>query len=245
MHKLQRMKLPVIEILEWDSVFFGYPVGKVEILDENISEIKNIITQIIKGNIRICYLFVSPDNTKANNLIIKMGGTLFDQKTTMSKETEKHTIFSNDIIEKTDQNLDEKIKLLALSAGSFSRFKLDNHFKNNEFERLYCEWISKSLKKEIAIKTFIAKENSNSLGLITLGKIDTTAKIGLIAVDDHFKGRRIGSDLVRKADTESFMLGFKSIEVVTQLQNTAAINLYKKCNFEIDKITNVYHLWIS
>jgi dTDP-4-amino-4,6-dideoxy-D-galactose acyltransferase len=237
------MKPYSIETRHWDSQFFGYPVANVEILDESVCEINNFSDVLENENYRLYYFFVNPNNDNLNKFILENGGILVDQKTTMSKITETHTSFSNEIIEYDTESIDDNLKRLALTAGSLSRFNVDSGFVHNEFERLYIEWISKSIKKEIALKTFVSIEKSNITGLITLGGNDHFAKIGLLAVDEKYRGRKIGFDLVKKADSETCILGFKTISVVSQFQNPAAIRLYKKCNFEIESIMNVYHLW--
>jgi dTDP-4-amino-4,6-dideoxy-D-galactose acyltransferase len=239
------MKPSSIEKLEWDSQLFGYPVAKVDLFDVTLSE-TNILFKIIKSaKYRLCYLFVNPDDLILNRFIVENGGILVDRKTILYKRAENHNVYSNEIIEYTLENVDDKIKELALIAGCFSRFKLDRNFKNNEFEKLYFHWVSKSITKEIAIKTFITKENSNITGMITLGGKDNSSKIGLLAVNDNFHGRKIGTDLVRRADSDAYSHGFKTIHVISQFDNTAALKLYEKCNFKIENIINVYHLWSS
>jgi dTDP-4-amino-4,6-dideoxy-D-galactose acyltransferase len=237
------MSVAKIEKLEWDSQFFGYPVAKVEIFNESLGETKLLFRQIKKEKFRLCYFFVKPENKAINNFIHENGGILIDKKTTLFKKTENHISFFNDIVEIESLQINNDLKTLALIAGSFSRFKLDRNFEPNEFERLYTEWISKSLKKEFAIKTFIAEEYSKAIGLITLAQKDNIASIGLVAVNENYLGRKIGSDLVRKVDSVAFSLGFETIQVATQFQNIAAIKLYEKCNFKIENITNIYHLW--
>ena len=93
------------------------------------------------------------------------------------------------------------------------------------------------------MKTFVAKNRSDIIGITTLGKKSEFADIGLVAVDKNFRGQGIASDLIHSADTAAYHLGYKEIKVVTQLKNKGACRLYEKCNFQIENITNVYHYW--
>ena len=128
-------------------------------------------------------------------------------------------------------------------SGEFSRFRLDRRFISNEYERLYVEWLRKSLNKTIAFKTFVAREKTEIAGLITLGKKKECADIGLVAVDEKYRGRGIGRDLIRFADNAAFTMGFKQIQVVTQKKNWGACRLYEKCGFKMNNVINVYHYW--
>jgi len=144
------MQLNTIEILEWDSRFFGYPVARI-FLDQEGSDILDIIFQKLKsGKYRLTYFYVPPKEQGIINRISKEGGILVDQKAVFSKFTEKHNECSNNIVEFQDAEINEKLKKLVLEAGTYSRFRLDKNFVNNEYERLYVEWLIKSVNKEIA-----------------------------------------------------------------------------------------------
>jgi dTDP-4-amino-4,6-dideoxy-D-galactose acyltransferase len=132
---------------------------------------------------------------------------------------------------------------LVLQAGLFSRFRLDINFSDKEYEKLYIEWLTKSINKTLAIKTFVVKNGSEIIGITTLGERSKFADIGLVAVDKNFRGRGIAYDLIHSADNTACGLGYDEIKVVTQLQNKGACRLYEKCNFQIESITNVYHYW--
>ena len=53
----------------------------------------------------------------------------------------------------------------------------------------------------------------------------------------------IGKQLIKEAILRSYNAGFSEIQVVTQMNNLAAMNLYQSSNFNIKEITNIYHIW--
>lgn len=237
------MKLNIIEPLNWDSNFFGYPVAKV-ILDKKANDnIFNIFHQLTSEKYRLTYLFVSPDDLKLNRQIKEKGAILVDQKTIFTKSCENHHYYSNEIVKLDSTEINEQLIKLALQAGSFSRFRLDKNFTQKEYERLYTEWLINSLNKEPAIKTFAAIKDSEIIGITTLEDKKSYSAIGLVAIDEEHRRKGIGYDLIHTADTISFDMGFKEIKVVTQFQNKDACRLYEKCNFNIENITNIYHFW--
>jgi dTDP-4-amino-4,6-dideoxy-D-galactose acyltransferase len=237
------MRFNQIQRLPWDTNFFGYPVAKVFLTSPVENLLDKIFEQLAIKKIRLTYFFVPESEQGLDKGIIDRGCILIDKKTDFLKKTQKYTSFSNKIIEYQETAINERLAKLVLQAGVFSRFRTDKNFINNEFERLYTEWLRKSLSKEIAYKTFIAIKNSEIVGFTTLTKKDGIADIGLVAVDENFRGSGIGSDLIHSADNSAFEMGYREIKVITQLQNKPGCKLYEKCNFHIDSIVNVYHYW--
>jgi dTDP-4-amino-4,6-dideoxy-D-galactose acyltransferase len=237
------MQNNIIKTLKWDSEFFGYPVAKIYLDQNGIDDLDCIFKQLESERFRVTYFFVPPEEKEIINHILRKGSVLVDQKTTFSKTTEKHNNFSNNIVEFQEEEINEKLVQVVLEAGIYSRFRTDGNFKNNEYERLYIEWFANSVKKKIAIKTFLAKKGSEVIGITTLGKKEHHADIGLVAVCENFRGQGIGYDLTHSADNAAFEMGLNEIKVVTQLKNKSACHLYEKCNFQIENITNIYHFW--
>jgi dTDP-4-amino-4,6-dideoxy-D-galactose acyltransferase len=232
-----------VENLEWDSRFFGYPVARITLDKEGSDKLDHLFLNLETGKFRVTYFFVPPEEKELIYRITKKGGILVDQKMGFSKITERHNQYSNDIVEFQGIDINEKLIELVLQAGKYSRFCLDKNFTNKEYQRLYIEWLSKSILKEIAFKVLVAKNGSDLIGITTLSEKEQLADIGLVAVDENFQGQGIGYDLIRSADTVAFEKGIKEIKVVTQFENKRACRLYEKCHFQIEKITNIYHYW--
>ncbi len=237
------MAINEIEPLSWDSNFFGYPIARV-LLDHNGSDLlDSLFGQLSLKKMRLTYFFVPDHENGIKDQITFRGGVLVDRKTVFKKKTKKQTVFSNLITELSGTKVDENLNSLVLQAGEFSRFKTDNNFTTNEYERLYTTWLLKSVNKELAKKVLVAVINSGIRGITTVNEKEGNAEIGLIAVDKDFRGRGIGYDLIKAADNYAFEQGYSDIRVVTQLQNKGACKLYEKCGFVIESITDVYHFW--
>lgn len=238
------MQINNIEHLVWDSKFFKYDVARVALNHQGLDQLESIFRQLEAKKIRLTYIYVHPKEEEIINYISKSGAILMDQKVVFEKTTEKHFLFNNEIIEFEKTEMNEKLRELALQAGLFSRFRLDENFIHNEYERLYTEWLRKSLNKTISFKTLVAYEENEVIGLATLGEKDLFADIGIVAVSEKFRGKEVGYDLIRTADSLAYDKGIKEIKVVTQHKNRPACKLYEKCNFKIEEITNIYHYWL-
>lgn len=237
------MELNTLNYLNWDSQFFGYSIAKI-IFDNNAcNSLDELLSRLKSEKIRLTYFFVPISEVRINNLISDKGAILVDQKTTYFKKTEKQVRYLNHINEFQGAEINDKLIELGLQAGLFSRFRLDVNFSLKDYERLYIEWLTKSINKELALKTFISLNASEITGITTLGAKEGVAEIGLVAVDRNFQGNGIASDLIRMAENDAYLMGFSEIKVVTQLQNKIACKLYEKCNFNIESIINVYHYW--
>ncbi|TAE48305.1 MAG: GNAT family N-acetyltransferase [Cytophagales bacterium] len=231
----------MIELLTWDSDFFGYKVGKVIDFSTDIEE---IISFAKKENYRLLYAFISENNDFLAKKYTTNKGVLVDEKITFLQNIPTIKI-ENDLTSTYESEIiDEKLLKIGLQSGIYSRFNVDKNFKNKEFERLYRIWIKNSVQKLIAEKVIIQKIDNNIVGLLTLGIKNNKADIGILAVDENFRGRKIGKNLVLRVFEESKKIGQKQIQVVTQKANENACNFYQKMGFEIEKTEKIYHFWI-
>ena len=72
-----------------------------------------------------------------------------------------------------------------------------------------------------------------------------TARIGLFAVDERWRGQGIGRDLLRHAAQVLLEQGVVDTSVVTPGSNTGALKLYKSAGFRTTDVSLWYHRWFS
>ena len=229
-----------INPLTWDSSFFGYKVGMIEVEDPH--DFNHEIFVEKAQDYKLIYIF-------SKQKIVHAPLRLVDEKITFEK-----IIDSKDIKEikggpaisgfdPTKHDLEE-LKDLALLSGIYSRFFTDHNFFNQEYKNLYLEWIDKSVKGDNAFNTLIYPFGNKIVGFVTVSqKNETTADIGLIAVNSNFRGKGIASGLIKAAIKSAGKNNFKKIQVVTQSANKPAVSLYKKIGFEEKSSINIYHYW--
>lgn len=232
-----------IERMEWDSKFFGYPVCRI-VFDHNGADfVEDLFIRLSLEKIRLTYLFVPISEARTNAFLSGKNIQIIDQKVTFQKTTAKVPKSVSGLSEYKGTEMNDQLIKLVLQAGIYSRFRIDANFTNGEYERLYSEWLKKSLSKELALKTFIAENGSNITGIATLVSKADFAEIGLIAVDERYRGRGIAPGLIHFAESAALSMGYTELKVVTQLHNRGACQLYEKCGFRIENVTNVYHYW--
>jgi dTDP-4-amino-4,6-dideoxy-D-galactose acyltransferase len=237
------------KILDWDSKFFGYKIASIKPSELKLSELKKIVNELKPLGVKLVYCFVSPEDEKSNTHLRKFCGLPVDEKITFSTRISGTEIYmGSSFIKPYDLNYaSEKLKSIALQSGIYSRFKIDPKFKNNEYEKLYTEWIERSIRREIAVEVLVYREDEDrdEKGMITLGLEENTGSIGLLAVDSEERGKSIGKKLVQSAFIYFREKRVNIVEVVTQAHNKGACGFYRSMGFEVKSIVNIYHLWIN
>lgn len=230
-----------VKELEWDSKFFGYPIGEIIEIENSFS--KSLIS--VKGDYIFLVCKVNSNAQFDNEICKKNGGILVDEKVTFTfrfdkkLDVQKQNNCTHIFKPETSRN---KLYDLAFQSGEFSRFKLDPNFRDNEFEKLYKAWIDNSIDKLIA-NMVIIDDLSTTTGVLTLGEKNGAADIGILAVDHSMRGRGIGRKLIERAFYESLKMGYSEITVSTQKKNEKACHFYLKMGFSISKSENIYHFW--
>jgi len=228
-----------VQHLDWDTNFFGYEVGKIMLAEH--TSINNLMVN--HDHYELVYLFseeaLNSDDCK------NIGADLVDIKIEFIKSPQAPKnilIHDNQIKIKKAGQLSDDLLQLVYESGIYSRFKLDNHFVNNEFEKLYKAWIEKSFSDEHA-EVLGAYNNQELVGFVSLGLKFEIANIGLIAVKENARGMHIGKKLLEAANEYAIAHHSKYLTVVTQENNIQAMHFYQKNGFTIDKKTYIYHLW--
>ncbi|HRK72704.1 MAG TPA: hypothetical protein PLL64_00400, partial [Rhodothermales bacterium] len=85
---------------------------------------------------------------------------------------------------------------LAFEAGKFSRFRLDPHFGEDAFRRLYRRWVEASINGTFADAVFVLVQKEALRGFVTVKIKEKIGYISLIASDPCHQHQGVGSTLV-------------------------------------------------
>jgi dTDP-4-amino-4,6-dideoxy-D-galactose acyltransferase len=224
-----------VEKVEWDSDFFGYNVGKI-----NVNNGINFNIDLLNfKDYTLIYLF---SKIKLENL----DSILVDEKVVLNLNLIDQNIEKDNNIVSEFKHFSKFPQLLdlAFQSGIYSRFKKDENFINNEFERLYIKWITNSVVDKKSVVVFIYELDGKILGFVTVDKkTDIQASIGLIAVELNSRGQGIGIKLLNQVKRYLVNNGFQKLSLVTQGDNIPALKLYQKAGFYIEESSFTYHIW--
>lgn len=236
-----------IDKLDWDTMFFGYGVGKTNISTEIYSKISCIKYEMKYKGIKLLYHMQDPNSIIDNYELQRQGFYITDNKVTLSSKIYNQSIaidknikdikeYSFDIKELYD--ISEQISVV-------SRYAYDTNIDKEKVEELYKLWIYNGLNEGFCDKTFIYNVNGKIAGFVML-KLDKIHKIGdisLIGVDKRFRNNGIASNLIIAVKEYLSQLGYFDLLVSTQFRNAKALNLYIKNGFRIHDCKTVYHYW--
>jgi dTDP-4-amino-4,6-dideoxy-D-galactose acyltransferase len=233
------------EILEWDSAFFGFSTARISPARLDKASLEEILTDMKAIGVRLAYWATGEE---APFDVKNMGGSLTDKKVTFSidlKNLKSDHFISTDLVHPaTSDTPEEDLSNLAVQAGAYSRFARDPQFPHDKFTALYKEWMRKSLAGELADDVLIIQTDDQTAGMVTVADKNGCGDIGLIAVNENQRGRHYGEILVRAAQLWYLDHSLEKAQVVTQLDNTAACGLYRKCGYSISRTDFVYHFWL-
>ena len=233
------------KFLEWDSEFFGYKVAMANISEFALQDFEQLKATLKGEGYSLVYLY--PEDKKSLLNFEKSYLKVLDTKVTFKKKllnNHSKTIFAG-IESYGSSQASDALKDLALVSGEYSRFKRDSNFKNREFERLYLEWLNKSISKEIADDIIVYKLEDKLNGFITY-KIygDSHLTIGLIATEPSVRGKGVGRSLMAAVEMTAAENKISEILVSTQELNKTAMAFYKGCGYTITEKKEILHLWL-
>ncbi|SJZ63069.1 dTDP-4-amino-4,6-dideoxy-D-galactose acyltransferase [Chitinophaga eiseniae] len=226
------------ERLSWDSDFFGFEVYRIQHGHADVAQ----CLSALKGKARLVYLAAGVETP--TTLLEAYNGRLVDIKTTFEKNVEGPGPLSPFISSYTTDPPEETLIRLGIESGVYSRFKVDDHFEEDQYKELYRLWVINSANRKIAREVLVYRRQEQLSGLITLGEKGGKGDIGLVAVDPASRGKGVGMALMAAAEAWSRQQGYHQLQVVTQGANTPACNLYQKCGFHIARIEYFYHFWL-
>lgn len=229
-----------INILEWDSEFFNFPIGQVQFKIESLSDLEEIVTFQSNHKKSLCYYSSSEEIPVSLLKHNKLSIQLADRKTTYIKSINPNLTIDQKVHSANVKSNEDQLNKLAILSGQYSRFNTDSNFTKSDFEKLYIAWMKNSLNKTFAKEVLVY---DGEVGMVTLSEKDNRADIGLIAVENNSQGKGIGKSLMESAEKWFANHKYNTIQVITQGDNSPAKKLYESCGYSIEKTEYVYHIW--
>lgn len=231
------------EILSWDSELFQFKVCQINDLPQNDKEFASFMHEIFKEEITLCYYRSIIKLALPTAISGFFDINLIDRKTTYSKPLAEKVLPNSNIQPYKKSYPEEKLFDLAIQSGIYSRFNVDEKISTSTFEELYKLWIINSVNKKIAKEVLVYYKQDELAGFVTLGEKNNRADIGIIAVDEKFRGKGIARALMSEAENWFIDNGYHNIQVVTQELNIPACKLYERCGYEKESQEYFYHFW--
>ncbi len=236
------------EHLDWDSHFFGFPVGKIYADGFDEASLASLLESKYAENYQLTYVFFRQKPVLSEAFLRRYGGCLVDQKITYSLDLDnRNPEVKFDLDNPPIKILQpkafhfEKLFPLALLSGAYSRYRTDKRLPFGTFERMYEIWLKESVNRRFANEVWIWEEIGEVLGFVTLRYTANKGSIGLIAVSPQAQGKKIGRQLVETAISFLSKSKIPQLEVATQIENQASCHFYEASGFRIERSEYIYH----
>lgn len=236
-----------IEFLPWDSRFFGFRIARSRVNALTPAIAHETLQQCARERIQCLYFLARLDHAPTLRLAEASGFQLVDVRL--------------DFVRKQDLMLPAELGLhfrparirdggalgrLAMRSYPHSRFAADARFPRNAHKRLFREWVTRSITGAFDDCVWIAREKTSLAGFITCKRLAPgLGRIGLIGVAPRYRGRNVGTALIRQALTWFGERHLNTVTVATQGSNLAAQRLYQRCGFRSQAVNLWYHRWFD
>lgn len=232
--------MSLIEQLEWDSAFFGIPVGRVR-SEVGVDEIAAVIGEAEQRKLRCVYLLVPADNSRLVTVAEECGFRVREIRVELQRSVAGHPARIDGLRVGSLEDL-SVLAPIARSRIRGTRFFADDHFASERAAELYVEWLRRGLTDTTERQTLV---DGNNRGFVVCHK-DVASGIGtieLIAVDQDAAGRGLGKSLIAGAGAVFRESRMHTATVVTQGSNINAQALYQSCGYRTAKMFYWLHAW--
>lgn len=235
------------DILEWDSNFFGFRVGRVRGNTLTKSLIGQVEEWSLHNKIRCLYFLADSDNFETTHLAEEQGFHLVDVRMTFERRLKTPIPSSNQILRPAEPDDMPELERMAHAGFAQTRFFYDSGFPHDLVKALYAIWITRDFKDPLTTVLVAASPESRPLGFVSLRHASGAeeAQISLVGVDEAARGKGTGQALIDGALAWAVQRGASSVIVVTQGRNVPAQRLYQRSGFLTRSVELWYHKWYS
>jgi dTDP-4-amino-4,6-dideoxy-D-galactose acyltransferase len=227
----------LIERLEWDSSFFGFPIGKVR---EGVraDEIELAVREAGRCNLRCIYLLAPANDYALLDKAQRSGFLVRDIRIELERGVVGHQASKAGLRRGSVEDL-ACLSSIARESFRHTRFFADYGFPPDRSAELYVEWLRLGLEGEDG---WVALVSENAHGFVVC-RVDRPSGIGSIALIGVASGatkKGLGSALMAGAGALFVGSSLQTATVVTQGNNVAAQRLYQAHGYR----TSQTHLWL-
>jgi ribosomal protein S18 acetylase RimI-like enzyme len=238
-------------LLEWDSKFFGYRIGRVCCTRLTPGTVANILEWCGTEAIDCLYFLADPDDDETIKLAEVYRFHMVDIRITLkcsllNRPKSSNSAASDYVLVRDVQPGDRTaLQVIARSAYYDSRFYYDPHFSSESCAGLYETWIKQSCKGYADV-VLVAETQGKPVGYVSCHLLgDDKGKIGLVGISESMRGCGVGKLMVNASLHWFAAHDVKVVEVVTQGRNYTAQRLYQLCGFVTESVHIWYHKWFS
>ena len=232
--------MSLIELLEWDSSFFGFPIGRIK-GGVRPNEIEPAVREADERNLRCTYLLAPASDHALLDIAQRNGFLVLDVRIELEREVAGHAASMTGLRRGSIEDL-AQLRSIARESFRQTRFFADDGFPPERSAELYVEWLCKGLRGDSGSIVAVSNDTRGFI-LCELSPSSGKGMIGLVGVASDIAGQGMGSALVAGAGTLFSDASLRIATVVTQGHNVAAQRLYQKYGYRTTRVHFWLHRW--
>jgi GNAT superfamily N-acetyltransferase len=232
----------LVESLDWDSSFFGVPIGRVD-GSVNAAGIAAAVAEAESRGLACVYLRVPAENSELVATAEARGFRVREVRVELARPVAGHPAAIGALRVAGLGDLDD-LAPIARERFRDTRFFADPHFERSRSAELYVEWLRRGLTTPAERRTLVA-DDAQGFVVCRLDPGSSIGTIELIGVAERAAGRGLGRSLVAGAGALFDEAALERAEVATQGSNIGAQALYQACGYRTAKVCYWLHTWLA
>ena len=239
--------------VDWDSKFFGFPVGRINLNPGFSMESLNETLRQGKSDYRLFYIFLKEKG--ADELEgFESPCVCYDRRLVYEKNVNP---FSGELDPRlrlyTEAACTKRMETLAVISGQQSRFRRDPRIFPF-YEQLFLTWISNSILGGTADAIWVWQgDDGKPSGLVTVRVVKHTdpqtgqtikdGRIGMLSVEEKYCRRGVGTSLIEACEYWGASAGLDQVSLVAPVECPVYNHLCEKAEYTPGSELSVYHYW--
>jgi ribosomal protein S18 acetylase RimI-like enzyme len=230
-------------LVEWDTEFWG--VGVAQVVGATLTDARRSeVDGWCRDHDVACAYFLAEVDDPESTLAAERGGFFFtDVRATLAQSLDgraRSPVAPSIRTARADDR--EALAAIARESHRITRFYHDPNFPDRRCDELYAQWILSSCE-DPASDVLVADIGGGAAGYVTCALDADRGRIGLIAVASGHRRGGIGGALVEAALRRFADSGVSEAVVVTQGRNTAALRVFTRAGYSIERMQLWFHKW--
>ncbi len=238
----------VIELMKWDTDFFGFPIAYLGSRQLTESIVYRIDRYVKKNKVRLIEYLCNCHDNKSVSLAEKNGFHFTDIRLTFDliiKQKYEISIAGEFTFGLATKDHIKELKHITADLYKDSRYFFDGNFDTQKINEFFSSWVEKAVLGTFDHMCYCFFYKGQPIALCTVRLRDSfSASIGLFGIADGYQGKGLGKQLLYGVFNELLQKKYTKLQVVTQGRNYNAQRLYQSAGFKTVSTELWYHKWI-
>jgi dTDP-4-amino-4,6-dideoxy-D-galactose acyltransferase len=236
---------PPVVMLAWDTNYWGFPVGRIAPFVRSAAQMGAADAWCKDHGVAVAFLLAPVAELGLVNAATRLGFQHVDLRCTLRRgeaDAPGPETPGGALIRVACDADREAMELIAERAHQNTRFYADTRFDRAACDELYRTWIRNSCDGWAQF-VLVAEADRSVIGYVTGHGGGEGASIGLVAVDEVWRGLGVGAALVRAAVSRFAGANAGPVRVSTQGSAPSVQTMYQRLAFTTEALEFWLHKW--